>query len=431
MDFNPPFPQLPDPNPKRIAMRVSPAAERAIRQGHPWVFERAIQDQSQAGKPGDLAVVFDAKRRFLAIGLYDPDSPIRVRILQSRQPAAIDADWFAARLGQAAAIRAPLLAGPPDRLTTGYRLVHGENDGFPGLVVDRYADTLVLKLYTPAWIPHLKAVCPALMQVSPAERLILRLGRSLLKQPKTLSGLADGLTLAGPPPQGPILFHENGLVFESEPLLGQKTGFFLDQRENRARVEKLARGKSVLNVFAYTGGFSVYAARGGARQVVSLDISAPTMQAAVRNMAHNRHLPTVAAAAHETLAEDAFEALAHMARENRRFDLVIIDPPMFAHNQAQVAGALAAYQRLTRLGLAVLNPGGVLVQASCSSQVSSQDFFEAIHQEARQAGRPLQEIERSGHALDHPVNFPEGAYLKCLFAFVARPDRSTRAQALT
>jgi 23S rRNA (cytosine1962-C5)-methyltransferase len=416
MNFNTPFAQLPDPNPKRIALRVSPAAERALRQGHPWVFERAIQEQSHAGKSGDLAVIFDAKRRFLAIGLYDPDSPIRVRILQSRQPADINVNWFAARLENAAALRAPLLEVPDDRLTTGYRLVHGENDGCPGLVVDRYAGTLVLKLYTPAWIPYLKAFCPALMQTSPAERLILRLGRSMLKQPETLFGLADGLTLVGPPPQGAILFYENGLAFEAEPLLGQKTGFFLDQRENRARVEKLARGKSVLNVFAYTGGFSVYAARGGAKQVVSLDISAPAMHAALRNMEHNRHISTVAATAHETLTEDAFEALTRMAREQRRFDLVIIDPPMFAQNQSQVAGALAAYQRLTRLGLGVLNPGGVLVQASCSSQVNSRDFFESIQRAAREASRPLQEIERSGHALDHPINFPEGAYLKCLFA---------------
>jgi 23S rRNA (cytosine1962-C5)-methyltransferase len=416
MNFNTPFAKLPDPNPKRIALRVSPAAERALRQGHPWVFERAIQEQSHAGKSGDLAVIFDAKRRFLAIGLYDPNSPIRVRILQSHQPADINADWFATRLENAAALRAPLLEVPDDRLTTGYRLVHGENDGCPGLVVDRYAGTLVLKLYTPAWIPYLKAFCPALMQTSPAERLILRLGRSMLKQPETLFGMADGLTLVGPPPQGAILFYENGLAFEAEPLLGQKTGFFLDQRENRARVEKLARGKSVLNVFAYTGGFSVYAARGGAKQVVSLDISAPAMHAALRNMEHNRHISTVAATAHETLTEDAFEALARMARENRRFDLVIIDPPMFAQNQSQVAGALAAYQRLTRLGLGVLNPGGVLVQASCSSQVNSRDFFESIQRAAREASRPLQEIERSGHALDHPINFPEGAYLKCLFA---------------
>ena len=292
MDFNILLSQIPGPNAKHIALRVSPPAEHALRQGHPWIFDQAITEQSHAGSPGDLAVIFDDRRRFLAVGLYDPTSPIRVRILQSRQPATINADWFKTRLAAAASLRSPLIEQPAERATTGYRLVHGENDGFPGLVIDRYAETLVIKLYTPAWIPHLKEFCSALAQVSPAEGLILRLSRSLLKQTEFLSGLSDGLALSGPPLAGPILFQENGLVFEADPILGQKTGFFLDQRENRARVERLSRDKSVLNVFAYTGGFSVYAARGGARQVVSVDISAPAMQAAIRNMAHNRQIPS-------------------------------------------------------------------------------------------------------------------------------------------
>ena len=407
---------LPDPNPKRLALRLNPLAEHALRQGHPWIFDQAITEQSHTGQAGDLAVIFDDHRRFLAVGLYDPDSPIRVRILQSRQPATINADWFKSRLAAAASLRAPLLAQPAARATTGYRLVHGENDGLPGLVIDRYAGTLVLKLYTPAWIPHLKAFCAALAQVSPAESLILRLSRTLLKQPDSLFGLSDGLALSGPELTGPILFQENGLTFESDPLLGQKTGFFLDQRDNRARVEALSRGKSVLNVFAYTGGFSVYAARGGATQVVSVDLSAPAMQGALRNMAHNLQDPGVAAATHQTLAEDAFDVLARLAAEKRKFDLVIIDPPMFAQNQSQTAGALQAYGQLTRLGLNVLRAGGVLVQASCSSRVEAEAFFNAIHQAARASNRRLTEIERTGHALDHPIGFKEGAYLKCLFA---------------
>ena len=416
MDFNATLSHIPGPNPKRIALRISPAAERALRQGHPWIFDQAITHQSHPGSPGDLAVIFDDRRRFLAVGLYDPTSPIRVRVLQSRQPAAIDADWFTARLAAAVRVRLPLIQQPVDRATTGYRLVHGENDGFSGLVIDRYAGMLVLKLYTPAWIPHLKELCAALAQVSPAEGLILRLSRSMLKRSEYLWGLSDGQMLSGPPLAGPILFQENGLVFEADPILGQKTGFFLDQRDNRARVERLSRDKSVLNVFAYTGGFSVYAARGGARQIVSVDISAPALQAAKRNMAHNRQIPGIAAAAHETMAEDAFVVLARMASEARRFDLVIIDPPMFAQNQAQTATAISAYRRLTRLGLSVLQPGGVLVQASCSSRVEAEDFFNAVHQAARESNRRLTEIERTGHALDHPIGFKEGAYLKCLFA---------------
>ena len=419
MDFNVLLSHIPAPNAKRIALRISPPAERALRLGHPWVFDQSITEQSHDGSPGDLAVIFDARRRFLAVGLYDPTSPIRVRILQSRQPAAIDADWFKTRLAAALRLRLPLMEQPAGRATTGYRLVHGENDGFPGLVIDRYAETLVIKLYTPAWIPHLKEFCSALAQVSPAEGLILRFSRLVLKQSEFLLGLSNGLALSGPPLAGPILFQENGLVFEADPIFGQKTGFFLDQRENRARVERLSRDKSVLNVFAYTGGFSVYAARGGARQVVSVDISPPAMEAAMRNMAHNRQIPTVAAASHETVTEDAFDFLVRTASEKRKFDLVIIDPPMFAQNQAQTAAAISAYQRLTCLGLGVLRPGGVLVQASCSSRVEAEAFFNSIHQAARDSNRRLTEIERTGHALDHPIGFKEGAYLKCLFARAA------------
>lgn len=419
MDFADILSQLPAPALRRIAIRVSKPAERALRAGHPWLFDQAIQEQSCAGRPGDLAVIFDEKRRFLAIGLYDPTSPIRVRVLQAREPAAINREWFTARLTDAARLRNPLLEQPAGRVTNGYRLVHGENDGLPGLVVDRYADTLVLKLYTPAWIPHLREICPALEQLGLAERMILRLSRSLLQQPDLLFGLSDGLILAGPPLAEPILFQENGLVFESDPVQGQKTGFFLDQRENRARVELLSKDKSVLNVFAYTGGFSVYAARGAARRVTSVDISPPAMQAALRNMQHNHHIPTVAAAAHEARAQDAFALLAQFAAEKQRFDLVILDPPMFAHNHAQTALALSAYRRLTRLGLAVLQPGGILVQASCSSQVEPEAFFGAIHQAAQESNRPLREIERTGHALDHPVRYKEGSYLKCLFALAA------------
>lgn len=411
MDFNPCLLQLPDPSAKRIALRISPPAERALRQGHPWVFDQSITEQSHTGAPGDLAVIFDDKRRFLAIGLNDPTSAIRVRILQSRNSATINSDWFQNKLVMAARVRAAL----DEKTTTGYRLVHGENDGFPGLVLDRYADTLVLKLYTPAWIPHLKDFCNALAQVSPATHLILRLNRSLQKETEYLHGLSDGMTLSLQTPPNLILFKENGLIFESDPIHGQKTGFFLDQRDNRARVEKLSRGKSVLNVFAYTGGFSVYAAHGGAKEVVSVDVSAPALEAAVRNMAHNE----LAAVPHETIAEDAFEVLARMASQKRLFDVVIIDPPMFAQNEKHIAAALSAYRKLTRLGLGVVRHGGTLLQASCSSRVDANTFFESIHQSAKEAGRQLTEFERTGHPLDHPISFKEGAYLKCLFARVS------------
>ena len=412
-----PFSQLPAPSAKRIALRISAPAERALRQGHPWIFDQAITEQSHPGAPGDLAVIFDDKRRFLAIGLYDPTSVIRVRILQSRQPATIDTDWFLKKLVAANLIRKPLADAAV--VTNGYRLVHGENDGLPGLVVDRYADTLVLKIYSPIWVSHLPTFCAALAQSNPAAHLILRLSRSLGKQPEFLYGLTDGMTLAGSPPEGALLFQENGLTFECDPVHGQKTGFFLDQRDNRSRVEGLSQGKTVLNVFAYSGGFSVYAARGGATQVTSVDVSAPALQAAVNNFGHNQHIPTVKAAVHETIAEDAFDVLARMAAQKRLFDLVILDPPMFAQSREQVAAGLAAYSKLTKLGLGVLRSGGKLVQASCSSRIDAASFFDSISRAAGESRRRLSQIEHSTHGIDHPISFDEGAYLKCLFATVS------------
>lgn len=409
---NPSITGLPKPADRRIALHVNREAERALRAGHPWLFENSIERQSQPGKPGDLAVAFDQKRRFLAIGLYDPTSPLRLRVLQHGAPATIDQGWFLTQLRAAAQHRAPLLDGR----TTGYRLVHGENDGLPGLVIDRYDQTLVLKVYTAAWLPHLADLLPALTTIQPAARLVLRMSRAMQKTPEHLYGLTDGLILTGPPLSGPVIFLENGLRFEADPLHGQKTGFFLDQRENRARVEGLAAGKRVLNVFAYNGGFSLYAARGGAQQVASLDISRLALAAAERNFALNQHLPTVAAVEHQLLAGDAFALLAQMATAGRRFDLVVIDPPSFAKQQAEVNRALAAYAQLTRLGLGVLQAGGTLVLASCSSRVSAETFFSTVTHAAAEARRPLQVFAQTAHALDHPVGFPEGAYLKCLYA---------------
>lgn len=404
--------RVPGPDQPNIAVRVKPAAERAVRQGHPWVFDGAIRDLSRSGKPGDLAVLFDERKRFLAVGLYDPLSAIRVRVLQSGKPTTVDARFFRASLDAALRIRRPLQHSN----TTAYRLVNGENDGFPGLVIDRYEDTLVLELYTAAWLPHLRPLLEALAEAWRAQRWVLRLGRNLEQHPDVLYGLSDGQILMGPPLEGPIIFRENGLRFEADPVHGQKTGFFLDQRDNRARVETLSSGRRVLNCFAYTGGFSVYAGRGGAESIVSLDISAPALQAAERNWQLNRDRPGIAAAKHSTLLGDAFELLPELRRRGQTFDMVIIDPPSFAQNQAQVAGAIAAYQRLTRLGLAVLDPLGTLVQSSCSSPVSAETFFTAVEAAAAQVNRRLRDITRTGHALDHPVTFPEGAYLKCLFA---------------
>ena len=403
---------LPKGAERRIALQVTRDAERQLRSGHPWLFADSITEASHAGAPGDLAVVFAQKRRFVAIGLADPTSPIRLRVLQHGTPAMIDGTWFQQQLARAAAHRAPLVATGH---TTGYRLVYGENDGLPGVVVDRYGSTLVVKLYTAAWIPHLLDLLTALLAVQPADRLVLRLSRNLQQEPALLYGVTDGMVL-GAALDGSVLFMENGLQFEADPIHGQKTGFFLDQRENRARVEGLAGGKRVLNVFAYNGGFSLYAARGGATTVASLDLSRPALAAAERNFVRNQRDPQVAATAHQLLVGDAFALLQQLATDGVRYDLVIIDPPAFAKRQSEVERALHAYAQLTRLGLQVLQPGGTLVLASCSSRVTADAFVANAQQAAAQTGRPLHIFDQTAHPLDHPVRFAEGAYLKCLYA---------------
>jgi len=399
--------RLPVPAAKRLAVRVTKQAERQIRAGHPWLFDGGVQKLSHEGKAGDLAVIFDQKKKFLAVGLYDPDSPIRVKVLQHNKPATIDQDWLKGKLQAAAAKRAPLA----DRETNGYRLVYGEGDGLPSLIIDRYADTLVIKLYSAAWLAHLRPLLAVLDEVQPAERWVLRLSRNM--QQGNCFGLFDGQILRGAAPTEPIVFQENGVTFTADVVRGHKTGFFFDHRDNRQRVGRLAQGKRVLDVFAYSGGFSTYAAVGGAREVVSLDVSRPALAAAEHHVQGN-----AADVPHRTIAEDAFVALARLAGAGERFDLVVVDPPSFAKSGKEVERAVASYARLTHLALMLVAEGGILVMASCSSRVSPERFYGTIFSAAEEIDRPLWEHFRTGHALDHPTRevFPEGVYLKCLYA---------------
>lgn len=382
-----------------------------MRGGHPWIFDRSVTDAGHDAAPGDLAVVFDDQRRFAAIGLWDPTSPIRVRILHHGEPATIDPHWWRQRIRTAFVHRAPLTDDPR---TNAYRVVHGENDGFGGLVVDRYDETLVVKAYTAAWLPHLRAITAALDDVLTPASVVLRVSRSLRRDGPPL----DGVALAGDLPTGPVPFVEHGLAFEADVVRGQKTGHFLDQRDNRIRVGRLADGRRVLDVFACTGGFSVHAAAGGATQVTSVDQSDHALATARRNMDRNADQALVRTCRHDTVTGDAFDVMEDLARRGRRFEVVVVDPPSFASRQASVPAALHGYGRLSGLAVALLEPGGTLVQASCSSRVSAEDLEATVHRSARAAGRSLDVFDRTGQPIDHPISFPEGAYLKAVFATV-------------
>ena len=390
----------------RLRLRVSPAAESAIRAGHPWLFADSIRQQNREGRLGELAVIYDRTDRFLAIGLFDPNSPLRVRVLRTGKPVILDEPWWRQCLRTALERRRGLF----DERTNGYRWISGESDGWPGLVLDRYADVLVLKLYTAAWLPRLTEVVAMIHSKLQPGRVVLRLSRNSQTVARAGFQLEQGQVLRGDRLEACPTFLETGLRFEADVLRGQKTGFFLDQRENRRRVETLASGRDVLNAFSFTGGFSLYAARGGAQSVTDLDISPHALDAAQRNFALNSAEPAVARCRHATVQADCFEWLECSAAH--QFDLVILDPPSLAKRESERAGAVQAYAKLATHGLRALRPGGILVAASCSAHVSAEEFFGAVRQAALRGRHEFEEMETTGHPPDHPATFAEAHYLR-------------------
>jgi 23S rRNA (cytosine1962-C5)-methyltransferase len=279
--------------------------------------------------------------------------------------------------------------------------------------LDRYDTTLVLKIYTAAWVPWLKGLTDLIFRRLPPERIVLRLSRNIGPSTAERFGKQDGQILRGHDVCGPVPFLETGLHFEADVVRGQKTGFFLDQRENRRRIEGLARGRTLLNAFSFSGGFSVYAARGGATTVTDLDISPHALAAAERNFFLNQTEPSVQACRTERIQAEAFEWLA--ANPRRRFGLVVLDPPSMARRESERAGALAAYFKLCALGIGHLERGGVLLACSCSAHVSEAEFFEVVRKAALNSRRSFAEIGRATEPPDHPGVFPEMRYLKAIY----------------
>ncbi len=398
--------QLPDTIssiiPKRIAIKLRPAAEKRIRkEQHPWIFDESISKQNKEGKAGDLAIVFDKrKNEFLACGLFDPNSPIRIKLIQFFKPAKIDQEWFDTKILNAYQIRKPLIKTD----TNAYRLIFGENDGLPGVISDVYKDIVVVKLYSEIWFPYLQMLLPAIIAQTACKALVIRLSRNIKNDANRL-GIFDGDVVFGELEKEDVIIKEYGVKFKVNVIKGHKTGFFLDHRHNRRTIGQMAKSKQVLDVFSYAGGFSVHALVGGAESVTSLDISQQALLLAEENARLNSPEST-----HEVICGDAFEELSNMIYENKRFDIIIIDPPAFAKRAKEIDRAIESYSRLAKLGSKLLLPGGTLILASCSSRITAEVFFNINEKALKNTSLKL--IKKTFHDIDHPISFKEGAYLK-------------------
>jgi 23S rRNA (cytosine1962-C5)-methyltransferase len=393
-----------------VKLELQKDLARHLRGGHPWVYRRAIEKAPQGLAAGAIVDVVE-RGKFVARGYFDPWSAVRVRVL-TRDPAeAIGPLFWRRRIARAVALRRAV--APFEGETDCARLVHGEGDGLPGVVVDLYAKWAVLKLYSAGLVPHRAHILEALRGEVALEGIYGRDEEVESKDEEDElsdrdSPPAKGQVLWGKEPPDPIVVRENGMQIAVDVRAGQKTGYFLDQRENRFALRRFAKGRNrALNCFSYTGGFSVSAALGGARQVISVDRDAGAIRLARRNFELNGLDPEK----HGFVAADVLE---YLHGENGRFDLIVLDPPAFAKTQKAVPAALDGYASLHRAALSVLAPGGILATASCSARVSPEEFTGAIREAAAKTHSDLQLLEERRQPPDHPVllAFPEGRYLK-------------------
>lgn len=381
--------------------------EESLKRFHPWIFSGAIHHADESIEEGEIVRIFTYTNEFIAIGHYQIGS-IAVRVLSFRD-IEINDDFWQSRIASALRMRIVLgIADNPHNNT--YRLIHGEGDNLPGLVVDCYGETAVMQAHSVGMHKNRLDISKALIEVMGD-----RIKNVYYKSETTLPYKADlkqenGFMLGGNVENIAV---ENSLKFHIDWLRGQKTGFFVDQRENRSLLEQYSKNKSVLNMFCYTGGFSVYSMRGGAKLVHSVDSSAKAIELTNANIALN--FPNDDR--HEAFCEDAFK---YLDEHDKQYDLIILDPPAFAKHRAALHNALKGYIRLNGRGLQRIKPGGILFTFSCSQAVSKENFRNAVFTAAAQAGRKVRILHQLHQPADHPINIyhPEGEYLKGLVLYV-------------
>lgn len=381
---------------------LKPKHEQRLLGGHLWIYQGNLARIDGDAAPGDIVDVYSGSGHFMGRGYYNPHSQIAIRLL-TREPEAIDAAFFARRLRQARAWRERFL---PD--ATSFRLVYSEGDLLPGLIVDRYEDVLVVQFLTLGMDVRRPTIVDALLELEQPRAVYERSDVPSRKyeglEPRT------GLLWGELPPQ-PMIIRENGLSIEVDVARGQKTGYFLDQKENRRSLAPLVSGARVLDVFCHNGAFAVHALHYGAREVLGVDSSALALETARRNAALNGF-----AAWARFVEANAFDYLRELERSGERFEVVILDPPAFAKGKSHFEAARRGYKEVNLRGLKLLEPGGFLITCSCSHHMPADEFHRLVLEAAADARRPLRLVETRGQARDHPVlaGVPETSYLKCL-----------------
>ena len=397
-----------------ITVHLKPHKEESLLRFHPWVFSGAIRSiQLDANYPynqpqeGEVVQVLDSNGKVLGVGHYQVGS-IAVRIL-AFGVGELPRDFWTERIRAAYEVRCSL--GLLSATNNTYRLVHGEGDFLPGLIVDVYADTAVIQAHSIGMHYHRQEIADAIVQSVPQVDKVYYKSDDTLPHKAPIQGDRVGYLIGAEKADfnGDFWAKENGLDFRIDWLRGQKTGFFIDQRDNRSLLEHYAQGKEVLNMFCYTGGFSVYALRGGAKLVHSVDVSQKAIDLVRSNVAHNFGED----APHEAFAEEAFDFL---AKNQSKYDLIVLDPPAFAKHRDAVKNALRGYQRLNAKGIQAIRPGGILFTFSCSQAIDKDMFRLAVFSAAAQVGRKVRILHQLHQPADHPINIyhPEGEYLKGL-----------------
>jgi 23S rRNA (cytosine1962-C5)-methyltransferase len=392
-------------------LTLHPGKEKSVLRRHPWLFSGAVAQLDGRARPGDTVDVISHDGRALARAAWSPASQIRARVWSFDPQETIDHAFFKRRVAAAVARRAalPELSGQQ-----GLRLIHAESDGLPGVIADRYGDTVVVQLTTAGADKWRAAIADSLHKATGCARIYERSDVEV----RGLEGL-EPVTgwLLGEASREELVIEENGVKMAVDIVAGHKTGFYLDQRDNRRRVAELARNRRVLNCFCYTAGFSLQALAGGAREVVSIDSSGPALTTAQRNLALN---PQLDASRAIWLEGDVFAELRNLRSSGERYDLIVLDPPKFAHTAAHAERAARAYKDINLSALRLLEPGGLLMTYSCSGGVSAELFQKIVAGAALDAGTSTQMrtriVQRLQGAADHPVDlaFPEGDYLKGL-----------------